>query len=68
VPSRAAASDSSVGVGVGVEEPVLLVVLPPTVRLVTRPSTTYTTGESCTTNTSKLSNILQFSNKTWISS
>lgn len=43
MPSRAAASDSSVGVGV--EDPVLLVVLPPRVRLVTRLSITYTTGE-----------------------
>lgn len=40
MPSRAAASDSSVGVGV--EEPVLLVVLPPRFRLVTRLSVTCT--------------------------
>ena len=40
MPSRAAASDSSVGVGV--EELVLLVVLPPRFRLVTRLSVTCT--------------------------
>lgn len=40
VPSRAAAKDSNVGVGV--EEPVLLVVLPPIVRLITRDSVTCT--------------------------